>query len=201
MSDHVLSLVTRNSRLKAIPRTVLMVLAAFARDDGSGAFPSVATIQERARCCRRSVQNALRIAREADELEIVYNFGPNGTNRYRVRIETFTGPLRNEKGEGANSARGANSTHKGSVLSGKQYSSPSASEGLACNPSASTPIRQPAASTRTDNAKAPDDARASAERSCYRICGDCGRYGGRCHCDDALQAGFDKAIGDTLDAG
>src|ERR1019366_2186828 len=113
MSDHVLSLVNRNSKLKKIARIVLMVLAQHARDDGSGAFPSVATIQQKARCSRRSVQYAFRRAREADELEIVYNFGPNGTNRYRVRVETLIGPGRNESDGGANSARGANSAHKG----------------------------------------------------------------------------------------
>src|ERR1035437_6674494 len=98
MSDHALSLVNRNSKLKKIARIVLMVLAQHARDDGSGAFPSVATIQQEARCSRRSVQYAFRRAREADELEIVYNFGPSGTNCFRVRLETLTGPGRNEKG-------------------------------------------------------------------------------------------------------
>lgn len=60
MSIHVLSNVMRESEALGGQRLVLFVLAEFAHDDGTRAFPDVETLTERTRMSRRQVQRCLR---------------------------------------------------------------------------------------------------------------------------------------------
>jgi hypothetical protein len=60
MSVHVISWVLRNSEARLGARLALLVLADHAHQDGTNAFPSVATIGKEARMSARNVQYALR---------------------------------------------------------------------------------------------------------------------------------------------
>lgn len=61
--------VFRSSRAELGARLVLLALAEFAHDDGTNAFPSVATIAARTRMSERGVQTCLRRLQELGEIE------------------------------------------------------------------------------------------------------------------------------------
>lgn len=166
-----------------------MAIAHYARDDGKGASPGVPTI---ARDCglrsTRSVQKALDKARAAGELEIIYNYGPSGTNLYRVRLENLgcAAPARSRRSaapaKSAGSIPPAKSADEGSVFKGSQYSSKARRQ--------NQPVRD-----------SPDAFAERASANGYLTCPDCGRYGEKCNCDSEFQAGFDRAMRAALDAG
>jgi len=60
MSVHVMSWVLRHSEATLGARLVLLVLADHAKEDGTGAWPAVATIAREARMSKRGVRYALR---------------------------------------------------------------------------------------------------------------------------------------------
>lgn len=82
MSIICLTHVMRHSEAKLGARLVLFVLAEFAHDDGTKAFPTVETIMERTRMSRRGVQDALRKL-EGDGLIV-----QTGQTGYGARIYT-----------------------------------------------------------------------------------------------------------------
>jgi hypothetical protein len=66
---------------------MLLALADYSDDSGES-YPSVATLAGK---CRMNVRNAhyvLSALKDSGELIILYNQGPNGTNRYKVLLET-----------------------------------------------------------------------------------------------------------------
>lgn len=79
-----MSWVFRHSEAKLGARLVLLCLAEFAHDDGSRAFPSVATMCERTRMSERGVQEALRRLEADGMIERREKPLANGTNVYRV---------------------------------------------------------------------------------------------------------------------
>lgn len=90
MSLRVMSWVLDESPAKLGPRLVLLVLAEYAHDDGSKAFPSVATIQRKARMSERGTRDALRKL-EGDGLIRCVGATKSGT-----RIYTVIGPFNAE---------------------------------------------------------------------------------------------------------
>lgn len=60
MSVHVISWVLKHSEARLGDRLVLIVLADHASEDGTNAYPTLATIAQQARMSRRQVQRALR---------------------------------------------------------------------------------------------------------------------------------------------
>lgn len=117
MSIHVLSWVLRESPTTGAQRLVLISLADHARDDGSSAWPSVATMQRDARLkSRRSVQSALRNLEEAGAIEQTGRH-ESGTAIYAVKMGgAKNAPAQSEAG-GAQSTTsgGANSAPKPSI--------------------------------------------------------------------------------------
>jgi Helix-turn-helix domain len=78
--------VWRYSRQKGGKLLVLLAIADYAHDDGTGAFPSVPTIARKARMTERSVQRCLRSLERDGELRIREGAGPNGVNMYVVTV-------------------------------------------------------------------------------------------------------------------
>jgi Helix-turn-helix domain len=188
MSAKVEALVTKNSQLRGSAKAVLLAIARLApRDDGGGIYASVGTIAEQSGWSVDTVQRAFRKARDYDELAVYYNRGPNGTNHYQVRIDALTRRRHQRKdspGEQTTTRElpPRKMRDKGSGIQGTQYSS----------------------KAKIQNNHLRDSAHAFAETSeanRFRTCPGCGRYGGRCDCDSALQASFDRAMREILDAG
>lgn len=66
-------------------RLVLLAIADAASDDGTNAWPSVATLQRKANLkSDRSVQSAIKELVALGELKVEWNKGRNGSNRYTV---------------------------------------------------------------------------------------------------------------------
>ncbi len=119
MSEHVRKLVRDHSSLRRGAKSVLLAIAAYVRDDGSGAYPSVSTLAKDTGLSVRAVQYGLKACVNSDELKRIHNHGPNGVNQYIVRIDRLGGRAREMPSNGsASSAPGAISADKGSSLKG-----------------------------------------------------------------------------------
>jgi len=188
MSTATEELVRERSRLTGLARAVLLAIAYYARDDGTGAYPSVPTLAHETGSTDRGVQKAIKRAVNAGELKRLHNLGPNGVNRYEVRIDNLRGKAKRastkKRNQPPNTVHPEHSSDKGgSVFREPQYSSPEPS---------------------IKNQTLRDSQDAFAEKAGangFLTCPDCGRYGGRCNCDAKLQNRFDRAMRDALDAG
>ncbi|MBB2742882.1 UNVERIFIED_ORG: hypothetical protein FHR35_002704 [Microbispora rosea subsp. rosea] len=70
-------------------RLVLLALAdACSRDDGTGCWPSVATVARKANISTRSVRRILGQLEAAGHLEVRRGAGPHGTNGYAIVLRT-----------------------------------------------------------------------------------------------------------------
>ena len=141
----------------------------------------------------RTVQYAMRAAVSAGELERFHNVGPHGTNEYRVRLENLPpkkhSPEKPSKSgycdsgkhrEPVNGVQGASGAHEDSFFKGRSYCADKAVENF---------LARDAADLSADKAEDPFER---GRKSGYLHCADCGRFGGRCHCDDELHALFDR---------
>lgn len=86
MSIKVTSYVWDNSTAKDGALLVLLAIADHAHDDGTGAWPTVATLARKSRMSERGVQYSLRKLEEAGELVVEPNAGPGGRNLYRILL-------------------------------------------------------------------------------------------------------------------
>lgn len=84
MSVRVMSWVWDHSRAEGIDRLILLAIADCANDEGTEAWPSVPTLMRKARVTRRTVQRALASLIELGELDVDYNAGRGGSNKYRI---------------------------------------------------------------------------------------------------------------------
>lgn len=130
MSATLRAYVAKHSKLKGSARAVLEAIAHYARDDGGGAYPSISTLARESRASESSVHRAIREAQLAGELQVDRCRGPNGTNLYRINLESMgssavplrTGPI--DCGDvKALMTPPVNLTPKGSSLRGAQHSS------------------------------------------------------------------------------
>jgi hypothetical protein len=85
MSVQAITSVIERSELRGTARLVLVALAN--RDGDDGICPSIDRVAKDCRMSRRAVQEAIKRAREAEELHIEPNAGPHGTNRYWLHID------------------------------------------------------------------------------------------------------------------
>ena len=74
------------SQAKGGERLVLLAVADHAKHDGSGAWPSLATICAMTRFTERNVRYLLRRLEELGELAIEVGTGPRGTNMYHLTL-------------------------------------------------------------------------------------------------------------------
>jgi hypothetical protein len=83
MSVRSSSRVWTNSAAEGTSLLVMLAIADYA-DDGGNAHPSVASLAKMTRMGVRNVNRILALLRAGGELEIRFNAGPRGTNRYRL---------------------------------------------------------------------------------------------------------------------
>ncbi len=91
MSESVMRLVRQHSSLTGLGKSVLLAISHYAQDDGTGAYPSIASLMRDTGSSDRGVQKAINKAVKAGELKRFHNFGPNGVNVYEVRIDNLRG--------------------------------------------------------------------------------------------------------------
>jgi hypothetical protein len=75
------------SRHKGSELLVLLAIADYAKDDGSGAWPSINTLVSKTRLSERSVQYCLKALEASGELQVERGTGPHGSNMYHVRLD------------------------------------------------------------------------------------------------------------------
>ena len=163
MSVHVLSWVLKNSDETLGRRLVLIVLADHARDDGTGAWPSVQTIARETRMSERQVQRCLRDLEGSEAIERTGRHRVegqrHGTFIYAVKMKAKgdnVSPLEAPKGD-IHAAKGDKSgAQRVSQMSPKPSLEPSLEPSLTSLPSTGPPA------TRRRRANLPFDALVAA---------------------------------------
>jgi helix-turn-helix protein len=84
MSGYAVGHVLRTSHASGTSLLVLIVIAEATHQDGTGAWPAVASIAQLARTTERSVYRVLRQLEKAGELVVDRGAGPHGTNLYSI---------------------------------------------------------------------------------------------------------------------
>ena len=84
MAIGVMTWVWNHSRSRHGARLVLLAIADCASGDGGNAWPSNAELRRKSGLGERAVQSAIAELVKLGELEVRYNDGPGGCNRYRV---------------------------------------------------------------------------------------------------------------------
>lgn len=86
MSVRAMQAVWEHSQAKGGERLVLLAVADHAKHDGTGAWPSLATICTMTRFTERNVRYLLRRLEQMGELAIEVGTGPRGTNMYHLTL-------------------------------------------------------------------------------------------------------------------
>jgi hypothetical protein len=84
MSGYAVGHVLRSSRASGTSLLVLIVIAEATHQDGTGAWPAIASIARLARTTERSVYRVIRDLELAGELIVERGSGPHGTNLYAI---------------------------------------------------------------------------------------------------------------------
>ncbi len=92
MSYACISRVLAHSRQTGTAKLLLIAIAAFAEDDGTGAAPSIATLARLAGTGERNVQLVLRKLEQTGELGCEIGAGPDGCNRYTICVADDADP-------------------------------------------------------------------------------------------------------------
>lgn len=85
MSVQAISWVLENSESRLGARHVLISIANHAQSDGTGSWPSIATIGRESKLSEREVRYALRELEEMGELHTEIASGPRGCNMYTLQ--------------------------------------------------------------------------------------------------------------------
>ena len=123
MSVQAISWVLSHSKAKLGARLVLLSIANHARDDGTGAWPSIATIAREAHLSDRQAQYCIKLLQKIGEVQRQEGMGPYGTNLYSMPL------MGGAKSAPGYDRRGAVSSKRGCsfVQEGVQPSSPNPS--------------------------------------------------------------------------
>lgn len=85
MSLDVSKLVWLYSKSRLSDRLVLLALADMAQDDAR-AYPSMRTLSQRTGLSERTIQTSVKNLQKLNEIEVIANEGPRGTNIYIITI-------------------------------------------------------------------------------------------------------------------
>lgn len=92
MSVRVMQAVWEHSKQSGGALVLLLAIADNAHDDGGGAYPSNATLAQKARMTGRNVNILLKSLVDAGEIAIDAGAGPHGCNVYRVLLPGLATP-------------------------------------------------------------------------------------------------------------
>jgi hypothetical protein len=86
LSVQAISYVIENSKHKGSYLLTLLMIANHAHSDGTGAWPSIATLARETRLSPRGVQYCIGYLRESGELLVIPDAGPRGCNAYAIAM-------------------------------------------------------------------------------------------------------------------
>jgi hypothetical protein len=135
MSVHAISQVWRRSQAKGSELLLMLAIADYAHDDGTGAYPAIPTLAGKMRMSERNVQLLIRKREAAGELVVEPGVGLHGANMYRITL------LGGEKFSGVKNRGGVKSSAPGGEKSGSEGvkpASPKPSENRHSEPSKSS---------------------------------------------------------------
>jgi hypothetical protein len=92
MSIKVMTYVWEHSQHKGSELLTLLAIADFSHDDGTNAYPSIASLATKTRMTERNVQMVLRKLQASEELSLERNAGPKGCHLFRVNMSPSHGP-------------------------------------------------------------------------------------------------------------
>ncbi len=92
MSTNLMLQVLEQSPQRGSAKLLLLAIASFAQDDGTGTTPSVATLARLIGTKARNVQYLLRELERAGELICENHVGPDGCNRYTIIVASSHDP-------------------------------------------------------------------------------------------------------------
>ena len=95
MSVRVMAWVWEYAQVSGGSLIILLALADFAHDDGTGAYPSIKTLSAKARLGERQTQNVLSALQGLGLITISYRTGPNGVNVYHVVVNPDAQSVKN----------------------------------------------------------------------------------------------------------
>jgi hypothetical protein len=101
MSWQATTAVIRHSKAKGSDRLLLLCIANYAGEDGSGSFPSNYTLCCDSKLTERAVRYILRRLEASGELKTELGRGPNGSNRYSINLPFAAGNVRPKKKKSA----------------------------------------------------------------------------------------------------
>ena len=84
LSWQAATFVTANSKHKGSYLLTLLMIANHAHADGTGAWPSIATLSKETRMSERGVQYCIQKLKESGELAVIADGGPKGVNGYCI---------------------------------------------------------------------------------------------------------------------
>lgn len=90
MSIKVMSYVWEHSKHKGSELLTLLAIADCAHDDGTNAFPSIATLAKKTRMTARNTQMVIRKLTDSTELALKPNAGPHGCHRFAIAMNHST---------------------------------------------------------------------------------------------------------------
>jgi hypothetical protein len=99
MSIKMLNHVWEHSTQKGSYLVTMLAIADYAHDDGTRAYPSIATLAKKTRMTERNVQLVLRKLEEDGELLIQLGAGPRGCNVYSIPLTPPAMKPAEQKGE------------------------------------------------------------------------------------------------------
>lgn len=79
-----------HSQADGSARLLLLAIADHANDDGTGAWPSVASLAQKTHISERNVQRLCRTLADLGELDVHVGAGPHGSNAYVVKCHPST---------------------------------------------------------------------------------------------------------------
>lgn len=86
MSVNAMAQVWTSSKHKGSDLLVLLAIADHAKDDGTGAWPSIDGLARKTRLSERNVHYSIKRLEASGELVVEKNAGPKGTNLYHVTV-------------------------------------------------------------------------------------------------------------------
>ncbi len=116
MSVQALSWVLEHSKAQLGTRLVLLSIANHARQDGTGAWPSIETIARESRMSERAVRYAVRELEQSGELYTDIGNGPHGTNMYSLPMMDGANIAPGKLGGGQNTTK--NGSEGGKIRQG-----------------------------------------------------------------------------------
>lgn len=106
MSIKVMTFVWEHSHHKGSVLLTLLAIADFASDDGTNAYPAIATLAEKTRMTERNVQIVLKKLETSQELTMQRNAGPHGCHIFAIPLKHEVQNVQGEKFSGVKSFQG-----------------------------------------------------------------------------------------------